>query len=59
MAGLRLTLSLGFSSMALWALGPVVKANGFGVLLMAMAGISPCTAAAVLALPSEDGPASA
>jgi MFS family permease len=52
-AGLRLTLSLGFSSLAVWALGPVVKASGFGVLLMAMAGISLCTAAALLALPDE------
>ena len=52
-AGLRLTLSLGFSSLAVWALGPVVKASGFATLLMAMAGISLCTAAALLALPGE------
>lgn len=52
-AGLRLTLSLGFSSLAVWALGPVVKASGFGVLLMVMAGISLCTAAALLAMPGE------
>jgi MFS family permease len=52
-AGLRLTLSLGFSSLAVWALGPVVKASGFATLLLAMAGISLCTAAAVLALPGE------
>ena len=58
-AGLRLTLSLGFSSLALWALGPVVKANGFGTLLMAMAGISLCTAAALLALPEEHKPVGA
>ncbi len=58
-AGLRLTLSLGFSSLAVWALGPVVKANGFGVLLMAMAGISLCTAVALLALPGEDKPVAA
>ena len=57
-AGLRLTLSLGFSSLAVWALGPVVKANGFGNLLMVMAGISLCTAAALLALPGERRPAS-
>jgi predicted MFS family arabinose efflux permease len=55
-AGLRLTLSLGFSSLAVWALGPVVKASGFGTLLLAMAGISLCTAAALLALP-DDGTA--
>jgi len=52
-AGLRLTLSLGFSSLAVWALGPVVKASGFGNLLMVMAGISLCTALALLAMPGE------
>jgi MFS family permease len=52
-AGLRLTLSLGFSSLAVWALGPVVKASGFGNLLMVMAGISLCTAVALLAMPGE------
>lgn len=52
-AGLRLTLSLGFSSLAVWALGPVVKASGFGTLFLAMAGISLCTAAALLAMPGE------
>ena len=52
-AGLRLTLSLGFSSLAVWALGPVVKASGFGTLLMAMAGISLCTAAALAWMPRE------
>jgi MFS family permease len=52
-AGLRLTLSLGFSSLAVWALGPLVKANGFANLLMVMAAISLCTAAALLAMPGE------
>jgi MFS family permease len=52
-AGLRLTLSLGFSSAAVWALGPVVKAAGFGTLFLWMAGISLCTAAALLAMPGE------
>ena len=52
-AGLRLTLSLGFSSLAVWALGPVVKASGFGNLFLVMAGISLCTAAALMALPGE------
>jgi MFS family permease len=52
-AGLRLTLSLGFSSLAVWALGPLVKASGFGNLLMLMAAISLCTAAALLAMPGE------
>jgi len=52
-AGLRLTLSLGFSSLAVWALGPVVKAAGFGTLFLWMAGISLCTAATLLAMPDE------
>jgi len=52
-AGLRLTLSLGFSSLAVWALGPVVKAAGFATLFLVMAGISLCTAAALLAMPGE------
>ncbi|MDP1535216.1 MAG: MFS transporter [Rubrivivax sp.] len=52
-AGLRLTLSLSFSSLAVWALGPVVKASGFEALLMGMAGISVLTALAVSALPGE------
>jgi hypothetical protein len=57
-AGLRLTISLGISSLAVWALGPVVKASSFGTLLMVMAGISLCTAAALLALPGERAAAS-
>jgi len=52
-AGLRLTLSLGFSSLAVWALGPAVKASGFGTLLLVMAGISLFTVTALLALPSD------
>ncbi len=52
-AGLRLTLSLGFSSAAVWALGPLVKAGGFGNLLLGMALISLCTAAAIGAMPAE------
>ena len=52
-AGLRLTLSLGFSSLAVWALGPVVKSAGFGTLFLWMAGISLCTAATLLAMPGE------
>lgn len=58
-AGLRLTISLGFSSMAVWALGPVVKASSFATLLMVMAGISLCTAAALLAMPGEPARATA
>ena len=52
-AGLRHTLSLGFSSLVVWALGPAVKASGFGTLLLVMAGISLFTVTALLALPSD------
>ena len=53
-AGMRLTVSLAFSSLAVWALGPVVKAAGFDTLLLVMAGIALCTAAVVAWLPGED-----
>ena len=56
-AGLRLTLSLGFSSLAVWALGPLVKSSGFDSLLLGMALLSLMTAAAVAALPGEGAPA--
>ena len=52
-AGLRLAISLGFSSLAVWALGPVVKAASFATLLAGMAGIALCTAAVLAAMPAE------
>jgi MFS family permease len=52
-AGLRLTVSLGISSLAVWLLGPLVKGMGFDTLLLVLAGVALCTAAAVLWLPSE------
>ncbi len=52
-AGMRLAVSLGISSLAVWALGPLVKDMGFDRLLMVLAGVSLCTAATVLLLPSE------
>jgi MFS family permease len=51
-SGMRLTVALGASSLAVWLLGPAVKAAGFQVLLLGMAAISLCTLAAVLVLPS-------
>jgi len=53
-AGIRLAVSLGISSLAVWLLGPVVKGLGFETLLLVLAGIAVCTAAAVLWLPSEE-----
>jgi MFS family permease len=52
-AGMRLTVSLGVSSVAVWLLGPVVKAGGFVTLLAAMACIAAATAATVALLPRE------
>jgi MFS family permease len=39
-AGMRLAVSFGVSSMAVWMLGPLVKASGFDTLLLLMAGIA-------------------
>ncbi|KDB59669.1 transporter, major facilitator family protein [Bordetella bronchiseptica B18-5 (C3)] len=52
-AGMRLTVSFGVSSLAVWLLGPVVKQAGFGSLFAGMAVIAACTATMVLLLPSE------
>src|SRR5690606_11754603 len=54
-AGMRLAVSFGVSSLAVWLLGPVVKASSFASLFLAMAGISICTAALVLLLPPDSG----
>ncbi len=52
-AGARLTVSIGISSLAVWLLGPLVKAASFGTLLWMMAAIAACTVAVVLWLPDE------
>ncbi|OZI77528.1 MFS transporter [Bordetella genomosp. 12] len=52
-AGMRLTVSFGVSSAAVWLLGPVVKQAGFTTLLLVMALIAACTAAMVTLLPGE------
>jgi MFS family permease len=51
--GMRLAVSFGVSSLAVWMLGPLVKAAGFGTLLISMAAISACAALFVLWLPPE------
>ena len=53
-AGLRLAVSFGISSVAVWALGPFVKASGFSTLLLVMAAIAALTTVAVLCLPAQD-----
>lgn len=52
-AGMRLTVAFGFSSGAVWLLGPLVKANGFATMMLVMAGVSLLSALAVLWLPDE------
>jgi len=49
--GIRLAISFGVSSAAVWMLGPVVKASGFSALLYAMAVIGLCTLCFVAMLP--------
>jgi hypothetical protein len=56
-AGMRLTVSIGLSSLAVWLLGPIVKAAGFATLMLVMAGIALVTTAIVSWLPGETGAA--
>ncbi len=52
-AGIRLTIAFGVSSLAVYLLGPVVKAGGFTTLLATLAVISVGTALAVALMPAE------
>ena len=52
-AGVRLAVSIGISSLAVWALGPLVKGMGFDRVLLVLAGVALCTALTVLWLPPE------
>lgn len=56
-AGIRLTVSFGVSSLAVWLLGPIVKGLGFDALFWSMAALAVCTAAMVLLLPEESAAA--
>ena len=53
-SGVRLAISFGVSSLAVWLLGPIVKVAGFDSLLLLMAGIALCTLFLVMWLPSHD-----
>jgi MFS family permease len=53
-SGMRIAISFGISSLAVYLLGPVVKAAGFHVLLIALAVIALCTVGFVAMLPSEE-----
>jgi MFS family permease len=50
-SGMRLAVAFGVSSLAVWLLGPIVKADGFRSLLLLMAGIAVVTLCIVLLLP--------
>ncbi len=52
-AGVRLTVSFGVASLAVYVLGPTVKAAGFGTLLTVMAAISAFTTVCVALLPGR------
>ena len=52
-SGVRLAVSFGVSSAAVWALGPVVKAAGFTTLLLAIAAVAACSVAFASLLPGE------
>jgi len=54
-SGMRLAVSFGVSSAAVWMLGPVVKAAGFETLLLLMAGIALVTLVAISLLPPAPG----
>jgi len=55
-AGMRLAVSLGASSVAVWLLGPLVKQAGFSVLLWIMSGIALTTFMVVSLLPTAPWP---
>ena len=50
-AGLRMTISLGASSLAVWLIGPVVKQAGFNTLLALMTGIAAAAFLVITTLP--------
>jgi hypothetical protein len=52
-AGMRLAVSFGVSALAVYLLGPTVKAAGFATLLLVMAGISSLTTLFVSLLPGR------
>jgi hypothetical protein len=53
-SGSRMAISFGISSMAVYLLGPLVKAAGFGTLMTLMACIAATGVLAVLCLPGQE-----
>src|SRR6185436_13863234 len=58
-AGVRLAVSFGVSSLAVYALGPTVKAAGFSTLLTVMATLAGLSTVFVAMLPSRISAAAA
>jgi hypothetical protein len=52
-AGIRIAVAFGVSGIAVYLLGPIVKASGFDTLLFAMALIACFTALTISWLPSD------
>jgi len=52
-SGMRLAVSFGVSSMAVWALGPAVKAAGFGFALLALGAVAVGSLLITWQLPDE------
>jgi hypothetical protein len=52
-SGTRIAISFGISSMAVYMLGPFVKASGFTLLMVAASCVAALGACIVLFLPSE------
>jgi MFS family permease len=52
-SGMRLGVSFCVSSMAVWALGPAVKAAGFGSALVALGAVAVCSLVITWQLPDE------
>ncbi len=55
-SGMRLAVSFGVASVAVYSLGPTVKAAGFDNLLLAMAAIACCSLVFVSLLPGDPVP---
>ena len=53
-SGMRIAISFGISSIAVYLLGPLVKAAGFSVLLIVLAAIATCSLLFVAMLPPEE-----
>ena len=54
-SGIRIAISFGISSLAVYLLGPVVKVAGFDALMTLMAVIAALGVVAVLCLPGQEG----